>query len=187
MKIRVLQIYIGTCCDSFLSSLDISLSCTKAPLTTVCVVETYRMSGWSSCGLVRVGNFCIWSFSASKASYCSDPHSKLPEPLRTLKNGKLHSTSFAINRFSATILPVSLCTSFPDCRGFMCTMVLILSGLTSIPFIDTKQPRTLSLHTSNTHFSGLSFNCALCILVKVSAKSCIWVVFFLLATMMSST
>jgi hypothetical protein len=36
---------IGTRCDSFLPSLDISLSCTRAPLMVVCVAETYRMSG----------------------------------------------------------------------------------------------------------------------------------------------
>jgi hypothetical protein len=55
----------------------------------------------------------------------------------------------------------------------MCTMALILSGLALIPFTDTKQPRTLPLRTPNTHFSGLSFNCALYILAKVFAKSCI--------------
>jgi hypothetical protein len=55
----------------------------------------------------------------------------------------------------------------------MCTMALILSGLALIPFTDIKQPRTLHLHTPNMHFSRLSFNCALCILAKVSTKSCI--------------
>jgi hypothetical protein len=97
--------------------------------------------------------------------------SQLSEPLSTLKNGKLRSTSFAMNLFSAVILPVSLCTTFLDCGGFICTMVLILFGLASIPFTDSRQSRTLPLCMPNTHFSGLSFNCALRILTNVSAKS----------------
>jgi hypothetical protein len=37
--------YIGTWCDSYMPSLDISLSCTRASLIVVCVTETYKMSG----------------------------------------------------------------------------------------------------------------------------------------------
>jgi hypothetical protein len=47
------------------------------------------------------------------------PHSKVPEPLSSLKNGKLHSAIFAMNQFNDAILSVSLCTSFLDPRGFM--------------------------------------------------------------------
>jgi hypothetical protein len=93
--------------------------------------------------------------------------------MSTLKNGKLCSANFAMNRLSAAILPVSLYTSFLDPGGFMWTIAFILSGLASIPFNDTKQPKTLPLCTPNTHFSGLSFSYALRMLVKVSAKSCI--------------
>jgi hypothetical protein len=49
----------------------------------------------------------------------------------------------------------------------MCTMALILFGLALIPFIDTKQPRTLPFCTPNTHFSRLSFSCAPRMFAKV--------------------
>jgi hypothetical protein len=55
-----------------------------------------------------------------------------------VKNSKLRSANLDMNRFNTAILSVSLCTSFLDCGGFMCTMPLILSGLASIPFTDTK-------------------------------------------------
>jgi hypothetical protein len=64
----------------------------------------------------------MYSFNASKGSCCSDPHSKAPEPLKTLKKGRLHSAIFATNRFRAAILPVNFCTSFLDFRGFMQTI-----------------------------------------------------------------
>jgi hypothetical protein len=38
----------------------------------------------------------------------------------------------------------------------MCTMALILSRLASIPFIDTKQPKTLPFCVPNTHFLDYS-------------------------------
>jgi hypothetical protein len=111
--------YIGTWCDIFLPSFDVSLSCMRAPLIAICVAQTYKMRGRSDCGLASVGNFCMYSFSASKASCCSSPHSKVLEPLSTLKNGKLHSANFAMNRFNAAMLPVSFCTSFLDLGGFI--------------------------------------------------------------------
>jgi hypothetical protein len=36
---------LGLGAISFLSYFDISLSCTRAPLTAVCIPDTYRMSG----------------------------------------------------------------------------------------------------------------------------------------------
>jgi hypothetical protein len=129
----------------------------------------------------------MYSFSASKASYYSGPHSKVPEPLSTFKNGKLCSAIFAMNQFNAAILPISLYTSFLDHGGFMWTIAFILSRLASIPFTNTRQPSTFPLLTLNMHFSGLSFTCALCMLVNVSARSCNWVSFVLLVTTMSST
>jgi hypothetical protein len=51
--------YIWTCCDNFLPSFDIFLFYTRAPLTVVCVTETYRMRGRPGCGLASVGKFCI--------------------------------------------------------------------------------------------------------------------------------
>jgi hypothetical protein len=114
----------------------------------------------------------MYSFSVSKASCYSAPHSKVPEPLNTLKKGKLCSAIFAMNRFNAAILPVSLGTSFLDCEGFMQTIAFILSGFASVPLTETKQPKTLPLLTLNTHFSRLRFNCAFHMLAKVSTKSC---------------
>jgi hypothetical protein len=64
---------------------------------------------------------------------------------------------------------------------------LILSGLVSMPFVDTKQLRIFPFIIPNMHFSGLSFNLASRMFAKVSAKSGIYVFFFLLARIMSST
>jgi hypothetical protein len=114
----------------------------------------------------------MYSFNALKASCCSDPHSNAPEPLNTLKKGRLHSAIFAMNLFRAAILPVNFCTSYLDFRGFVQTIAFILSGFASIPLTETKQPSTLPLLTLNTHFSRLSFNCALRMVAKVSARSC---------------
>jgi hypothetical protein len=49
-------------------------------------------------------------------------------------------------------------------------MALILSGFASMPFMETKHPRTLPLLTPNTHFSGLSLSQASHILAKVPAR-----------------
>jgi hypothetical protein len=50
-------------------------------------------------------------------------------------------------------------------------MALILSWFVLMPFMEIKHPSTLPLVTPNTHFSGLSLSQALCILVKVFARS----------------
>jgi hypothetical protein len=50
-------------------------------------------------------------------------------------------------------------------------MALILLGFVLMPFVETRQPRTFPFVILNTHFSGLSFNLASRIFVKVSAKS----------------
>jgi hypothetical protein len=50
-------------------------------------------------------------------------------------------------------------------------MDLILWGFASMPFMETKHPRTLPLVIPNMHFSRLSLSRALCTFVKVSAKS----------------
>jgi hypothetical protein len=62
-----------------------------------------------------------------------------------VKNGRLHSASFAINQFNAAILPVSFWTSFLVCGGCILVMALILSGFASMPFVETKHPNTLPL------------------------------------------
>jgi hypothetical protein len=49
-------------------------------------------------------------------------------------------------------------------------MALILSGFSSMPFVETKHPSTLALVTPNMHFSRLSLSRTLHILANVSAK-----------------
>jgi hypothetical protein len=65
-------------------------------------------------------------------------------------------------------------------------IALILSGLASIPLVETKQPNTLPHITPETHFSGLSLRLATRMLAKVSDRSEMYDYFFLLATTMSS-
>jgi hypothetical protein len=67
--------------------------------------------------------------------------------------------------------PVSFWTSFLVCRGCIGRIAFILSGLASMPLVETQHPRTLPLITLNTHFCGLSLSLALHILAKVSAMS----------------
>jgi hypothetical protein len=50
-------------------------------------------------------------------------------------------------------------------------VALILLGFASMPFVETKQSRTLPLVIPNIHFLGLSLSLASHIFVKVSAKS----------------
>jgi hypothetical protein len=179
--------YTRTCWVALFLFYHISFSCTRALLSAVCDAETYRMRGWPGSVLDNVGSCWMYSLRSSKAFWCSGPHSKLLEPLSTVKKGKLNLASFDMNLLSVAILPISFWTSFLDYIGFMCIMALILSGLTSIPFIDTRHPNTFPLCTRNTHFSGLSFSWAPHMFVKVSARSSICFLFFLLATTMSLT
>jgi hypothetical protein len=137
----------------------------------VCNTETYRMSGWLGSELNSVGNYCMHALSSLNAFCYLVPHSKMLEPLNTMKKGKLRSASFDMNMFKAAILSVNFWTSFLDYRGFLFIIALILLGLALIPFTDTKHPSTFPLCTPNTHFSRLSFNWAPRMFVKVSAKS----------------
>jgi hypothetical protein len=104
-----------------------------------------------------------------------------------LKKGRLFSASFTMNLFSAAMRPINFYTSFLVCGSCIWVIALILSGLASIPLVETKQPNTLSLVTPKMHFSGLSLRFASCILAKVSDKSEMYDSFFLLASMMSLT
>jgi hypothetical protein len=104
-----------------------------------------------------------------------------------LKKGRLFSASFVMNLLSAAMRPVNFCTSFLVCGGCIWMIALILSGLASIPLVETKQPNTLPLVTLKMHFSGLSLRLASHILEKVSDWSEMYDSFFLLTAMMSST
>jgi hypothetical protein len=52
-------------------------------------------------------------------------------------------------------------------------VALILSGLASVPFVDTGHPRTFPFVIPNTHFSGFNLSLASHMFAKVSAKSTI--------------
>jgi hypothetical protein len=57
----------------------------------VCDAETYRMRGCPGSGFDSFGSCLMYSLRSSKAFCCSDPHSKLQEPLSTARKGRLHS------------------------------------------------------------------------------------------------
>jgi hypothetical protein len=143
----------------------ISFSCTRAPLTVVCDAETYRMRGWPCYGLDSVANYWIYVLRLSKALCCSSPQSKWSEPLSTRKKGRLRSASFNMNLFCEAILLDSFLTPFFYYGGFICIMALILSGLASIPFTNTRHSNDFPLCTPDTHFLGLSFSWTLRMLV----------------------
>ena len=89
----------------------------------------------------------------------------------TLKSGKLRSTESMMNLFRAAILPVSFCTSLIDCGSSMLQRAAILSGLVSMPLVETRHPRTFPLWTPKTHFLGLRLRFASQRFAKVSARS----------------
>jgi hypothetical protein len=57
-------------------------------------------------------------------------------------------------------------------------MALILSGLASMPLVETKQPSTLPRVTAKTHFFGFSLSLASRILVKIFIRTEIYDAFF---------
>jgi hypothetical protein len=104
-----------------------------------------------------------------------------------LKKGRLVSASFTMNLFNATIRPIRFCTSFLVCGGCIWRIAFILSGLVSIPLVETRQPSTLPHVTLKTHFPGLSLSLDSCMLAKVSVRSEMYGALFLLASTISST
>jgi hypothetical protein len=87
------------------------------------------------------------------------------------KKGKMRSASFDMNRLSEAIQSMSFYMSFLLYGGCICLMVLILSWFALMPLVEIRQPRTFPFVIPNMHFSGLSFNRALPIFTKVSARS----------------
>jgi hypothetical protein len=88
-----------------------------------------------------------------------------------VKKGMLRYASFDMKRLRDAIRPVSFCTSFLFCGSLIGVIVLILSGFASMPFIDTKHPKTFPLVILHTQFSGFYLSLASRMLVMVSAKS----------------
>jgi hypothetical protein len=76
-----------------------------------------------------------------------------------------------MNLFKATILPVSFCTSLKDFGSSILANAFILSGLTSVPLVDTRHPSTFPLYTPKMHFSGFKLRFVVRRLAKVSARS----------------
>jgi hypothetical protein len=150
-------------------------------------VETYKVRGCPYFGLDSVGKCLRCCFKSSKAFCFSIPQSTLAEPRNTLNKGRLLSASFIMNLFSAAMQPVSFCTSFLVCGGCIWRIAFILSGLASVPLVETREPSTLPRVTPKNHFSGLSLRLASLILVKVTVRSEMCEAFFLVETMMSST
>jgi hypothetical protein len=59
-----------------------------------------------------------------------------------LKKGRVLSASFTMNLLSDAMRSVSFCTSFLVYGGCIWIITFILSGLASIPLVETKQPNT---------------------------------------------
>jgi hypothetical protein len=137
--------YTGNWYFAVLSLCLISFSTTRALLTAECVAGTYKMWG---CPYSRLDSVCKCSgycFRSSKACCCSAPQSTFVEPRNVLKKGRLFSASFAMNLLSAAMRPINFCTSFLVCGGCIWMIALILSGMFSIPLVETKQPPCLLL------------------------------------------
>jgi hypothetical protein len=92
-----------------------------------------------------------------------------------------------MNLFSAPMWHVSFCTSFLVYGGCIWRIAFILSGLASMPLVDTRQPNTLPHVTLKTYLSRLSLSLASHLLAKVSVGPGMYEAFFLLATTISST
>jgi hypothetical protein len=95
-----------------------------------------------------------------------------------LKKGRLFSASFVMNLLSAAMRPINFCNSFLFYGGCIWMITLILSGLASIPLLETKQPNTLPLVTPKMYFSRFSLRFASRILAKVSNRSEMYNSFF---------
>jgi hypothetical protein len=68
------------------------------------------------------------------------------------KNGGLLSAALGMNLLSAATLPVSFCTSYTETGSCISINALILSGFASMPFVETRHPRTFPLWMPKTHF-----------------------------------
>jgi hypothetical protein len=69
----------------------------------------------------------------------SSVQTKGPDFHRSLKNGRARSASPEINRLSTAKRSMSFCTSLMWAGGRITSIVLIFSGLTSIPWCKTKK------------------------------------------------
>jgi hypothetical protein len=92
-----------------------------------------------------------------------------------------------MNLFRAAMHPVSFCTSLMHVGAFMLVMVEIFSGLPSMPRWLMMKPSSLPDGTLKTHLFGWSFQRYSRRDAKVSSRSAMSVLEFLVLTTMSST
>jgi hypothetical protein len=92
-----------------------------------------------------------------------------------------------MNLFRAAIHPVSFCTSLKHVGAFMLVMAEIFSGLASMPRWLMMKPSSLLHGTPKTHLFGLSFQRYSRKEAKVSSRSAMSMLEFLVLTTTSST
>jgi hypothetical protein len=92
-----------------------------------------------------------------------------------------------MNLFNAAMHPVSFWMSLMHVGAFMQVMAEIFSGLASMPRWLMMKPSSLLEGTPKTHLFGLSFQRYSCRDAKVSSRSSMRVLEFLVLTTMSST
>jgi hypothetical protein len=92
-----------------------------------------------------------------------------------------------MNLFRAAMHPVSFCTSFMHVGAFMLVMAEIFSGLASLPRWLMMKPSSLPDGTPKTHLFRLSFQRYYRRDAKVSSRSAMSVLEFLVLTTTSST
>jgi hypothetical protein len=92
-----------------------------------------------------------------------------------------------MNLFRAAMHPVSFCTSLMHMEAFMLVMAKIFSGLASMPRRLMMKPSSLPDGTPKTHLFGLRFQRYSRRDAKVSSRSALRVLEFLVLTTTSST
>ena len=122
-------------------------------LTAEYEAATYKSRTSFGFGDVILIMFRRCSLSERRVSLCSSPYSNLFALWSTLKKGRLRSSEremnllraeHEMNLLRAAILHVSFCTSLIE-GSFMFQRALTLSGLISIPFVESRQSRTFPL------------------------------------------
>jgi hypothetical protein len=77
-----------------------------------------------------------------------------PDFRKSLKNRRARSTSLEINQLSVPKQHVSFCTSLTWAGCRIASIILIFSGLASIPRCETRKPSSLPAMTPNIHLFG---------------------------------
>ena len=72
-------------------------------------------------------------------------------------NGSAFSPSRLMKRLRDASQPVNFCTSLRHAGSTILSMALILTGLASIPRLETRKPSNLPAGTPKVHFAGFSF------------------------------